>query len=100
MRDYKEGVDSYHGLKTRIVTCDSSEDGPQLLVYLFEAPRSVPIDRKERVGSVTLSNVEVTSKAKGVAECSTRCTKGSDGWPVAADDGKSVMRETPKGAEG
>ena len=79
MRDYKEGVDSDHGLKSRVVTCDSIEDGPKLLVCLTETPRSIPINREKRVGSVTLSDVGVTSKAKSIAECSTRSAKGSDG---------------------
>jgi len=60
VRDYKEGVDSYHGLKARVMTCNSGEDDPQLLVGLLETPRCVPIDGKERVGSVALTNVKVT----------------------------------------
>jgi len=79
VRDYEESVDSYHGPKARVMTSNSGEDGPQLLIGMLETPRYVPIDGEERVGSVALTNVKVASEAKGVAECSIGSTKGSDG---------------------
>ena len=79
MRDDKEGINNDHGLESGVVTCDGIEDGAKLLVCLIETPRGGPIDRKKRVGSVTLSDVGVTSKAKSIAECSTRSAEGSDG---------------------
>jgi hypothetical protein len=79
VRDYKKSIDGYHGPKARVMTGNRGEDDPQLLIGRVETPRAVPINGEEGIGSIALTNTEITTAAKGVADSSTGSSKGSDG---------------------
>jgi hypothetical protein len=79
---------------------DGSEDSPKLLSGRLDAPRDVPVARKEDIRDVALANTQIASAAKSVAESSIASPEGSNGRPMSSDDGSKIVGEPPEGPKG
>ena len=79
MRSDKKGVGRYHAPQPRVMEGDGSEDSPKLLSGRVDAPRDVPVARKEDIRDITLANTQIATAAKSVAESSIGSPEGSNG---------------------
>ena len=94
VRNDEEGIGRHHALELRVIEIDRSEDSPKLLSGRMDAPRNVPVGKKEVLGDVTNVDTEITPGAECITKSTVAGPQGSDWGPVGPDKGDKIVGES------
>ena len=97
VRNDEEGIGRYHALELGVMESDGSEDSPKLLRSRVDAPRDVPMAKKEGLGDVAVINTQIAPATECVTESTVAGPQGSNGRPVGPDKGDKVVGESTEG---
>ena len=99
VRNDEEGIGRHHALELGVVEMDRSEDCPEILSGRMDAPRNVPVGKKEVLGDVTDVDTEITPGAECITKSTVAGTQGGDWSPVGPNKRDKILSESAEGPE-
>jgi hypothetical protein len=99
VRNDEESIGRYHALELGAVEIDRSKDCPEILSGRVDAPRNVPVGKKEVLGDVTDVDTEITPGTECITKSTVAGTQSGDWSPVGPNKRDKVLSESAEGPE-